>query len=582
MGVAILPKFHFKYKKSMKKFLLIGALAVSYLANAYGFDVTKFEKVQVRNKAVSSLELTKQTAAESYQLMDIQSLMEARKQQKDASYDLIDEYYALGAFHLGIYEGTGSYKLGLFILPYMDSVVYQNAYGHADWLENGDTVAKAADSYITGYGISSTYYIPEVADHTFNPSKDWGPSYKDTTFQVKGSKYASTANAQYVFSAVPSKFMGGGTENANMTLCAMWADPALDPDDDNPDGNDLWRVGGRLTGDVYLNGTGVHLDSANRSVTADTLGIIVDNRGLMKIEQILWPIYNDGKADAVNKFIPDGAQLRVNIFPIKGNTIYVDDTIASAVMTNADYVSAGTGYEWLGTLHTKFYEEDMWGSLVQTPIWIDGDFYVQLTNFNETGCDFGIFSDFYNSNTATTVYQQDGKFSFRASRGGGGKYGQNLGVSFDAYFPTLISGEESNIMYVPNEGGYAYHSDPDTIGTILYANVHPEDWEFEIEEDWLQVAEVDTAYYAQYRAGIIYLQAEALPDGVTSRSALVNVIADGAVQTFIVYQGVGQGIENTKADAIFDNKNYDVLGREIKDQNFKGVVIRNGQKKLVK
>ena len=137
-------------------------------------------------------------------------------------------------------------------------------------------------------------------------------------------------------------------------------------------------------------------------------------------------------------------------------------------------------------------------------------------------------------------------------------------------------------MYVPNEGGYAYHSDPDTIGTVLYANVHPEDWDFEIEEDWLQVAEVDTAYYAQYRAGIIALQAEALPDGVTSRSAHVNVIADGAVQTFVVYQGVGQGIENTKANAIFDDKNYDVLGREIKDQNFKGVVIRNGQKKLVK
>ena len=98
----------------------------------------------------------------------------------------------------------------------------------------------------------------------------------------------------------------------------------------------------------------------------------------------------------------------------------------------------------------------------------------------------------------------------------------------------------------------------------------------------MQVAVVDTTQYADYRAGIVIFEAEALPDGVTSRSALVNVIADGAVQTFVVYQGVGQGIENTKANAIFDDKNYDVLGREIKDQNFKGVVIRNGQKKLVR
>ena len=571
MGVAILPKFHFKYKKSMKKFLLIGALAVATIANAATTKVLQKTNVGSEAKKVN-------TEVLPFEWKDATTILkehDALRAPKESTYDLADWYSMPGAFYFGIYEGLIQYTVAVMLVPYLDSVVYYNYYGATDWTINGQVAAEGVDSLVYSYGINREYHLPQTADHSFNPSIDWGTGYKDTTLSVKGTMYGNGAADSWIASAMSSKIIKG--ENMYMTLCAMNTDIMNEPDDD---GNDFWRVGG-VNGDTYYNGTGIHL-TQGATKTADTLGIIVDNRGLMKIEQILWPIYNEGKADAVNKFIPDGAQLRVNIFPVKGNTIYLDDTIASAVMTNADYVSGGAGHEWLGTLHTKFYEEDMWGSLVQTPIWIDGDFYVQLTNFNETGCDFGIFSDFNCPTTGTTVYQYNGKYSFRGGKAAGGNYGQNLGVSFDAYFPTLISGEESNIMYVPNEGGYAYHSDPDTIGTVLYANVHPEDWEFEIEEDWLQVAEVDTAYYSQYRAGIIALQAEALPDGVTSRSALVNVIADGAVQTFVVYQGVGQGIENTKANAIFDNKNYDVLGREIKDQNFKGVVIRNGQKKLVK
>ena len=54
MGVVILLKFHFKYKKSMKKFLLIGALAVATIANAATTKVLQKTNVGSEAKKVNT------------------------------------------------------------------------------------------------------------------------------------------------------------------------------------------------------------------------------------------------------------------------------------------------------------------------------------------------------------------------------------------------------------------------------------------------------------------------------------------------------------------------------------------------
>ena len=556
----------------MKKILLFGALAIATMANAIDF------KAQQKNYAVEEKQI--ETTITPFVWKDAATILkehDAARAPKATSYDLADWYYVPGAFHLGIYEGLGGYSVGMIQVPFMDSVAFYNYYGATNWAFNGTTVATGTAELVESFDINGLYYVPETSDHSFNPSIDWGQGYKDTTLSVKGTKYGNGCKYQYLRSAGENLFWtdedGNPVENAHMTLCAMETDIMNEPDND---GSDFWMVGAASLGDVYYNGCGVHLDKSSTK-TADTLGIVVDNRGLMKIEEILWPIYNSGRADAVNKYIPDSAKLQINIFPIKGNSIMVYDTIASAVMTNADFISAGAGYEWVGTLHTKFYEIDIWGEKVQTPIWIEGDFFVQLTNFNESGCDFGIYSDYHCPTTATTLYQYNGKYSYRGGKGGGGNYGQNLGVSFVAYWPTLVNGDQSDALYIGAEGGYAYESDPNDPGAVLFSNIHPIDWEIEYEAEWLEVA-VDTNYYADYSAGVIYPIVEALPEGVSSRSANIVVIADGATVEYTVYQGEGQGIVATKVDAKFENKSYDVLGREIKDQNFKGIVIRNGEK----
>jgi len=554
----------------MKKILLVSALATAMLANAAGL-----ENAKMRNFAIDSRKV--EASVIPFEWKDPQTLVKEHadvRTAQAAEYDAADWYYAPGAFYLGIYEGIGAYNLAMILLPYQDSVVYYNYYGPSDWSVNGTVDAENTDEYVTGYGVNGLYYAPVTADHDFNPARDWGEGYKDTTFSIKGTLYGSAAGGQYICSSIEGNFLND--ENIHMTLCAMWADEFYEED-----GNDFWRVGGG--DDPYYNGTGVHINGAEE--TADTLGILVDNRGTMKIEEILFPIYNDGRADAVNKFIPDGAELRVALFPLDEEGIHFDDTIASTVMTNADYIAAGAGYEWLGTLHAKFHEVDIFGTETDVPVWVNGSFYLQLTNFNETGCDFGFFSDYDCPTTATTVYQQDGMFSYRGSRSsGGGQYGQNLGITFNAYWPTLVNDTACYELHADAEEGYAYYGeDPENMIVWLLSNVNYEEWTYETEEDWIEPQIASTDYWEDYSVIALAFAVTDLPEGESGRRGTITFEADGATVEFTIIQGVDptEGIEDTKVDAKFNNKKYNVLGVEV-DDNFKGVVIRNGKKTIVR
>lgn len=555
----------------MKKYFLFGALAVASLLNA-----TNFNNATMRNFAEDSRKV--EASVIPFEWKDPQTFIkehEGVRAAQAAEYDLADWYYAPGSFYLGLYEGLGGYNLGMILLPYMDSVVFYNYYGSTDWSFNGTTVDENTDEFVTDFGVNGLYYVPQTTDHSFNPNRDWGKDYKDTTLSVKGTMYAEAADAQYLCSAVEGKFLNG--DNAYMTLCAMWADPLYEES-----GNDFWRVGGGATGDPYFNGTGVHIDGDSK--TADTLGIIVDNRATMKIEQILFQIYADNKSTPQG-LIPDGAQLRVSLFPLDDKGIHFNDTIATTVVTNADIIGSAASWGYLGTLNAKFYETDIFGSVSQVPVWVDGSFYLQLTNFNETGCDFGFFSDYDCPTTATTVYQHDGKFSYRGGRNsGGGSYGQNLGISFDAYWPTLVNDTACNELIAPvsssEEEIYAHFGDDEeNLVVWLYSNVNYEEWTVETE-DWIEPAIVSTDYWEDYNAIALVFVVQPLPEDETGRRGIVTFEADGATYEFVIKQGEApDAVESTKVDFRHDGKTYNMLGVEVGD-DFKGVVIRNGEKSI--
>lgn len=555
----------------MKKYFLFGALAVASLLNA-----TNLNNVTMRNVAEDSRKVEASVIPFNWQ--DPQTFLQEHKGVRAAQaeeYGLADWYYAPGSFYLGVYEGLGTYNMGMILLPYMDSVVFYNYYGATDWYVNNKLYAENTDEFVTGYGVNGMYYVPQTSDHSFNPNHDWGKQYKDTTIATKGTLYASVTNGQYLCSAIESKFLND--ENIYMTLCAMWADPFYEEN-----GSDFWMVGGGATGDTYFNGTGVHIDGDTK--TADTLGILVENLGTMKIEQILVPVYANNKADSTG-VIPTGAQVRVALFPWDESGIHFNDTIASTVITNADLIGYVSGSTYFATMHAKFYETDIFGTVSQAPIWVNGSFYLQFTNFNETGCEFGIFSDYDCPTTATTVYQHDGKFSYRGGRNsGGGSYGQNLGISFDAYFPTLANDTTCNKLNAPAASSedeiYAhYGNEEDNIIVWLFSNVNYEEWSYEADE-WIEPVIASTDYWADYNVIALAFAVQPLPDGEEGRRGSVIFEADGATYEFIITQGeVFDAVENTKIDHRFDGKTYNMLGVEVGD-DYKGVVIRNGEKSI--
>jgi hypothetical protein len=554
----------------MKKFLLIGALAIAAIANAQRADLRTAQKVQF-GKEPRFIE----TTIGAFEGQDPETFMAERRALKAAKYAGCDEYFVDGSFHLGIYEGLSGYPYAVILMPYLDSVVYQNTLGATNWLINGKTMAENQDHYTTRYGVNGEYYLPETTDHDY--------VFKGKTYKIKGSIYGIGASDQFACSALESKAFNNGTENAFMTLCGMYTDTLFDGNEYA--GDDMWMVGGSIAKDENLYGTNMHPDSLNHTETIDTIGIYVDNLATMKIEQILFPIYN-ANTTKLEQVIPSNAELRVAIFPITDKGIHFNDTIASTVMTSKDFVNAGAEWGTIGTLHAKFYEKDIFGEDVAAPIWITGSFYVQLTNFNESGCSFGMYCDFFNQMTGTTILQHKGKFGYRASHGRGDNYGQNLAVSFDAYFPTLYCYDEVNELKADKEEGPAYYiaEDGEEYNALTFApNVNPSEWEIESDEEWIQ-AVVDDSHYAadpetDDYAGLVPVQfvVEALPDGVDFRSGVVTIYADGVSQEFTIKQGTDptEGIHNIKAQN--DNKLYNVLGMEV-NEDYKGVVIRNGQK----
>ena len=551
----------------MKKILLLTALATAMFANANPINLPQVQKAKLDGSAVKKIEFSG-TATNKEAVFSERKI--ARAQQ--ASYAGVDYYYTNGAFHNGFYAGLSGYGFAAIVLPYMDEVTYTNIYGATDWYENGELQLENSETFTTSYGFIPDGYIgfvPETKDHDF--------TYQGNVYRIKGTTYGNTASSAYVFSGeVEHPEMLNG-DNIPMTLCAMHCDTLEDT-------HDYWRVGGGMTGDPYFNGTGIHLDSLDRETTADALGVFVDFPGTMKFDEIIMTVYSDGAGDA-SVLIPADAKINVNIFPLTENGVNFNDTIASTVITQADFEGEVASWGVYGSLSAKFYETDIFGTETQVPVYAQDGFFLELTNFNESGCNFGFFSDYNCPVTGTTVYKYKNKWQYRgATKTGGGKYGQNLLISFDGYFPAIVNDTTCNELVAEAEAGYAHYSDDaQNMVVWLLSNVNYEEWGFETEEDWIEPVIATTDYWEDYGVLGVAFAVEALPEGVNGRRGTVTFEADGATIELTIIQGVdpAQGITNTKVENKFNDKKYNVLGMEV-DDNFKGVVIRNGQKSIVR
>ena len=546
----------------MKKFTLFGALLVAGMATAQ-VNVMTSEKLDTKVFQAKSIETTATISKEKFTAESYANRFAKKANAASADYSGVDYYTAPGMMHAG-FSAEGQGFVPLILLPYADTTVWTNyAQGLAQatwvleeaatsWSEDGEEVAKNSVTYETYYGCMGMASTPATSDHTF--------TYEGTQNNIKGYQYGSNESAQYVISAVGPDMISDG--NCPMTLCGMFCDPIH-----GSEGLDYYMVGAGSYG-PYANGCGLNINGKS----LDTIGSIVRNVSPMKINQINILVYNSSK-QGIEKMMPEGAEVKVEIFAadLTEGIIYTDEPLYTTTITAENFTDIA-GY--IGTLTAAFYEEDLFGALQEVSVMVEGDFYVQLTNFNESGCDFGIYSD-YHTPGGTTLWTWDGEYTTLWSNGG-----SNLLISYDAYWPVVVNGAGSEVLVAPIEGGVAMDGEYEAIALLSNVADVESNWIFDAPE-WIKIA-YDESTWAQYGFVEAQFTATALPEGKQGRQGIVTVEADGYVCEVVINQGKVEGPTTGVEDIVapsFNGKVYNLLGVEV-DENYKGVVIKNGQKTI--
>ena len=539
----------------MKKFTLLSALVVAGMATAQ-VQMTAPENMEVHKATVASVVNNSEITMEEFS---------AKQFSAAAEYAAHDYYHAEGMLHSCYTPQFYGLTMPLIMLPFTQEIVWENYYGPTNWYsqaddellaENSETLTVKAGEY---YGLDGMFYLPYTGDHTLTQDGQ--------TYDIQGYYYAEAkgkGGSAFTVGYTPITISTG--ENIPMTLCGMQTAMM-----DNEKGSDFYQVSSGSTNSPYAHGTALYADK-DHTIRIDTMGSVVRNVSPMKISAVNFPIYNSNGKD-INGMLPEGAAVKVEIFAadLTKGLIYTDSLLAETSFTAENYVDVAGTY---GTIVATFQEEDPFGGMMDVAVMVEGDFYIQLTNYNESGCDFGLFSDFYTPG-GTTYYRVNGKYTTLF------KQGSNLAISYDAYWPTIVNDTTLNVMNAPVAGGVChYGEDAEDYVAILYTNVYDIDEAWTVEEmpEWVGIAAMDTSYLTSNGAILMAFQAEALPAGVEGRSGVVALNADGFVYEFVINQGevVNTGVENVVAP-LFDDKIYNLLGVEV-DENYKGVVIKNGQK----
>ncbi len=551
----------------MKKFTLFAALLVAGMATAQVQSV--MTDINVKDMQLKSIDVEKTIDREKFTAETYANRFAKKANAANANYNGIDYYSVDGMMHAGI-TLAGQMYVPIILLPYQDVTVWENRvmpFATESWKITEAPTTWNVDGQVTENSQTcETLYDPLLFSDLYLPpvTNDHTVLLNDASLEIKGYQYgAGEANKFLACAPIAGQFV----EDANMpmTLCGMYCDPSLD-DSGAGDTRDWWVVGAGSYGD-YSIGTGLNIEGKS----IDTIGSIIRNVTPMKIEQLdimVCDLTNQGGA----YMFPEGASIKVEIFAADLTAGLIDTTepLYTTTMTIDDYTQFNVQ---MGMISAKFYEEDIFGGLTQVPIVLDGDFYVQFTNFNESGCRFGFMSD-YATPGGTTLYTLDGEFTTLWSDGGA-----NMFINFDAYWPAIMYGGGADVLVAPVEGGYAMDvtENGEFAAVALYSTVLDfENWGDVEAPEWIEVV-LDESVLSTNGYVVAQFNVAALTEG-TGRTGIVTVDADGGKLDIVIKQGDGgaTSVEGVVAPS-FNGKTYNLLGVEV-DENYKGIVIKNGQK----
>lgn len=566
----------------MKKLFSLFCVALAS-ATLLAFPTTSKRQVVENPKAVeaTAAQLQKEVNLAPAFSFDANSVV--RKAVADVEVDtLFALYFVPGQFVCGTPSSGMRYvDYAQIIVPFADSVTFYNAYNvpsTPEW-EVGDEVATGQTFAIEAGEVGGEFDLPTLK---YNPqqvttSDTTATFYKDYQF---GRKFTSVY-AEYGF---VNNVVMAPSWTQSVTQCGYFTEY-----DEYGDGKACYanflKLGDYAYGSFIINpylnpdtvitpdAAGGEPDTTINYHYFDTIMSVINNSSTMYITQA-----TICAADFDNKkFFPDdNTVLTMTILPISEAGV-IDWAHPAAVgyagrTTFTPYSASATQ---VGTLTFMFYKTDAAGMVRRVPAIVDGNFAVLISGLSQDGVTLGFYSDSEEDAPAANTYFtyfKDGSRKITRLYGFGGL---NLCLNFFAKWPTIQGLPE--VVNVPLSGGELKVTLPTNVEAD-YLDIFADDWmEIDVVSQTEKKTDPDTG--EEYDEFLYKVDATiTVEEADAAREGLIEIDALGKIYQVVVKQGSTTAVENV-TKKINDNKLYNVLGIEV-DENYKGVVIRNGEKFL--
>ncbi len=292
----------------------------------------------------------------------------------------------------------------------------------------------------------------------------------------------------------------------------------------------------------------------------------------------------------------------------RGN-LTVGDIIAEGDATmdnvNADYDKGITAVEF-----NELYVEDEFGmSETVDYLFIEDEFVIIIEGWDNGTFEGVLGSQSYNFNEITsTWFRETGEDESGRLHSYSGGWPQLFIGLLDATYGYLYTEDDTELKYDVEGGTSTIHINPmynsiddeteEPTYRLFVEGIYENDEEVEEVPEWLNFEVANEDYtkatevdeegneYTYYVNGIDYdlvVTAQPLPEGEQYRTAKVVFFQEGAKLTVTVEQGVDpNGISTIVADSSLKNRRpFNLAGQPV-DKNYKGIVVKDGKKVLVK
>lgn len=473
--------------------------------------------------------------------------------EKSMSYYNVD-----GALYYGTSNTAGAYTTQYMFVPYADSVAVVSQVGPGTWYggknHNLDTTTIGSDTYwiyapsnVNNYVMYVPYFQSDIKE--LYSEWQWGGVIK----------YRANARMR----------VGSGRK---AYLCA----PQYHPDSLASDGktSDMYMRSGTFSGQSIHYCYGSMVGNEEQGYY-NYIGSYIHTNGVVWADSIFVPIYSyaiykEGAPQEKATIFGENGRITLSIYSAtkaeNGSPIIDrEHPIYQATADSSNFLwNSSTAYKGAITF-VKIEKSGIGIDQVVPFISEGGDFYAELSGFNESGMDFGLYSDGYpvaGQANGQGWFYKDGKYNKVWSK----QY--DLYMTFNGFFPFIktmygatevnvdATGENVSIIYPELDPEKQEQSD-----LLLRSNRDYGEWEYDDVYDWMTLSLDTTDIWNSNNFTDITFEVDPNP-GADRTDTLVFVNHGIELRIPVIQKGEGTGFinlmekqNNVKTEKIFKNNN---------------------------